>query len=51
VSTGLTLPTHWNLQFTRAQLLDGSATVSEWDLHENQIINNLGLDPRNFHLK
>jgi hypothetical protein len=47
---GLTLPTHWNLQFTR-ELPNGSTTLSEWDLKEDQITNNMGLDPRNFELK
>lgn len=47
---GLTIPTHWNLQFTR-ELPEGSTTVSEWDLKEDQITNNMGLDPRNFQLK
>jgi hypothetical protein len=44
---GLTLPTHWNLQFTR-ELSSGSTTISEWDLKEDKIQNNLGLDSRNF---
>ncbi len=47
---GLTLPTHWKLQFTR-ELPNGSTTISEWDLKEDQITNNMGLDPRNFELK
>jgi hypothetical protein len=47
---GLTLPTHWNLQFTR-ELPNGSTTISEWDLKEDQINNNIGLDPRNFEAK
>ncbi|MBZ5548067.1 MAG: hypothetical protein LAO22_08950 [Acidobacteriia bacterium] len=47
---GLTLPTHWNIQFTR-ELPNGSTTISEWDLKEDQITNNMGLDPRNFELK
>lgn len=47
---GLTLPTHWNLHFTR-ELPDGSTTVSEWDLKEDQITNNVGLDPKNFEVK
>jgi len=46
----LTLPTHWNLQFTR-ELPNGSTSVSEWDLKEDQITNNMGLDPRNFEVK
>jgi hypothetical protein len=47
---GLTLPTHWNLQFTR-ELPNGSTTLSEWDLKEDQITNNMGLDPKNFEVK
>ena len=47
---GLTLPTHWNLQFTR-ELPNGSTTLSEWGLKEDQITNNVGLDPKNFELK
>jgi len=47
---GLNLPTHWNIQFTR-ELPNGSTTVTEWDLHEDQITNNQGLDPRNFEVK
>ena len=47
---GLTLPTHWNLQFTR-ELPNGSTTISEWDLKEDHITNNLGLDPTNFEVK
>jgi len=47
---GLTLPTHWNLQFTR-ELPNGSTTVVEWDLKEDQIQNNIGLDPKNFAAK
>jgi hypothetical protein len=47
---GLTLPSHWNIHFTR-ELPDGSTTISEWDLKEDQITNNVGLDPRNFELK
>jgi len=47
---GLTLPTHWNLQFTR-ELPDGSTTISEWDSKSVEIQNNVGLDPRNFAAK
>jgi len=47
---GLTLPTHWKLQFTR-ELPNGSTTISEWDLKEDQITNNIELDPRNFEVK
>jgi hypothetical protein len=47
---GLILPTHWNLEFTR-ELPNGSTTVSQWDLKEDQLTNNMGLDPRNFEVK
>lgn len=47
---GLTLPTHWNLQFTR-ELPDGSTTITEWDSKGIEIQNNVGLDPRNFAAK
>jgi hypothetical protein len=47
---GLTLPTHWNIQFTR-ELPNGSTSVSEWDMKDSQIKHNVGLDPRNFELK
>jgi hypothetical protein len=46
----LSLPTHWNLQFT-LELPNGSTTVSEWDMKEDQIANNVGLDQRNFEMK
>jgi hypothetical protein len=47
---GLRMPTHWNIQFTR-ETPTGSTTVTEWDLSENQITNNIGLDPKNFEVK
>jgi len=47
---GMTLPTHWNLQFTR-ELPDGSTSICEWDLREDQIRNNVGLDPKNFEVE
>ncbi len=47
---GITLPTHWNIQFTR-ELANGSTSVTEFDLKEDQIRNNVGLDPRNFDVK
>lgn len=47
---GFTLPTHWNLQFTR-ELADGSTSVTEWDAKGLDIKNNIGLDPRNFAAK
>jgi hypothetical protein len=47
---GQRLPEHWNIQFTR-ELPSGSTTVTEWDLSEGQINNNIGLDPKNFEAK
>ena len=47
---GLTLPTHWNVQFTR-ELPNGSTTVTEWDMKTDQVQNNIGVDPRNFAAK
>jgi len=47
---GITLPTHWNILFTR-ELPNGSTSVTEWDLKEDQITNNIGLDPKNFEVK
>jgi len=47
---GLRLPKHWDIQFTR-ELPSGDTTVFEWDLKEEQITNNVGLDPRNFEVK
>lgn len=47
---GLRLPTRWNIQFTR-ETPTGSTTVTEWDLSEEQINNNIGLDPKNFAVK
>lgn len=47
---GLTLPTHWKLQFTR-ELPNGSTTLTEWDMKGLDIKNNIGLDPRNFAAK
>jgi hypothetical protein len=47
---GLSLPSHWNLEFTR-ELPNGSTTVSQWDLTEDQVTNNVGIDPRNFEVK
>jgi len=47
---GVNLPAHWNLQFTR-ELPNGSTTVTEWDLKEEQIQHNIALDSRNFELR
>ena len=44
---GLTLPTHWSLEFT-LELPNGVTTVSQWDLPELKIMQNMGIDPANF---
>ncbi len=44
---GMTLPTHWSLEFT-LELPNGVTTVSQWDLPDLKIMNNLGIDPLNF---
>jgi hypothetical protein len=47
---GVTLPSKWNLQFTW-ELPQGTTSVTEWDLKEDEITHNMGLDPRNFEVK
>jgi hypothetical protein len=47
---GLTLPSHWKIHFTR-ELPNGATTVTEWDLKEDEVTHNMGLDPRNFEVK
>jgi hypothetical protein len=50
VVDGITLPTHWTIQLSR-ELPDGSTTLSNWDLKEEKIRQNVTLDPRNFEAK
>jgi hypothetical protein len=47
---GLTLPTHYDLQFSR-ELQDGTTSLWDWNLTFDQVSNNVGLDPRNFEIK
>ncbi|HZQ70744.1 MAG TPA: hypothetical protein VFA68_19610 [Terriglobales bacterium] len=47
---GLTLPTHYNLHFSR-ELQSGATSVYEWDVNFNDIAENVTLDPRNFQPK
>jgi hypothetical protein len=47
---GLTLPTHWAIQLTR-ELPNGSTTISNWDLKEESIQQNVTLNPKNFEMK
>jgi len=44
---GVTLPNHWSFQYTR-ELPSGKTTIFNWDLKEDQIQQNVALDPRNF---
>jgi hypothetical protein len=47
---GLTLPTHYDLQYTQ-ELQTGGTSLFEWDVTIDQIHNNEGVDPRNFEVK
>ncbi len=47
---GITLPRHYDLQFTQ-ELQNGSTSLYDWDMTADKILNNLDLDPGNFHLK
>ena len=47
---GLTLPTHYTVQFAREQQ-DGRTVLSQWDTAVNAIKQNVSPDPRNFAVK
>ena len=47
---GLRLPST-GIFSSHVKLPSGSTTVTEWDLSEDQINNNIGLDPQNFEVK
>jgi hypothetical protein len=47
---GITLPRHYDLQYTE-ELQSGLTHVYDWDMTVDKIVNNVGLDPGNFHLK
>jgi hypothetical protein len=47
---GVTLPTHYNIQFT-AELGNGRTTLSDWDMKALDILNNQSVDARNFEVK
>lgn len=49
-SDGITLPRHYDLQYTQ-ELQSGSTRVYDWDMSADKIMNNINLDPGNFHLK
>lgn len=47
---GVTLPTHDDIQFSM-ELQNGRTTLSDWDLKDLAIANNMGVDPKNFDVK
>ena len=47
---GVTLPTHYDLQYAQ-ELQTGGTTLFEYDMTFNQIMNNGGVDARNFEVK
>jgi hypothetical protein len=47
---GITLPNHWTFQYTR-ELPSGTTAIFNWDLKEDNIQQNVTLDPRNFEMK
>ncbi len=48
--SGITLPRHYDLQYTE-ELQNGSTHVYDWNMTADRIVNNIDLDPGNFHLK
>ena len=47
---GVTLPTHYNIQFSQ-ELQNGRTTLSEWDVKSLEVSNNAPVDARNFEVK
>lgn len=47
---GLTLPTHYDLRYTE-ETENGFTKSVEWQVVTTRVMNNIGLDPRNFDLK
>jgi len=47
---GVTLPSKYVIHFTQ-ELQNGTTEVYEWDIAADEFSNNVGLDPRNFHVK
>jgi hypothetical protein len=47
---GVTLPTHYDLQFTQ-ELQNGKTTLSDWDLKDLDVASNVPVDARNFDVK
>ncbi|MGA2964748.1 MAG: hypothetical protein ABSD64_00955 [Terriglobales bacterium] len=47
---GITLPRHYDLQFTR-ELQSGATQAYDWDMTADKVLNNIEVDPGNFHIK
>jgi hypothetical protein len=47
---GVTLPTHWTIQYTR-EMPSGATSLFNWDIKEDNIQQNVTLDPKNFEIK
>jgi hypothetical protein len=47
---GITLPTHDDIQFSM-ELQNGRTTLSDWNLKDLAVANNMGVDPKNFEVK
>lgn len=46
---GVTLPAHYDLRFTE-ELQNGFSKAVEWDISTTRVLNNVGLDPKNFEI-
>jgi hypothetical protein len=47
---GITLPRHYDLRFTR-ELQNGTTQAYDWDMTADKVLNNIEVDPGNFHIK
>jgi hypothetical protein len=47
---GVTLPTHYDIQFSQ-ELTNGKTTLSDWDIKDLNVSNNMSVDPRSFEVK
>lgn len=49
---GITLPTHWTIQYTRElPSSSGTTIINNWDIKEENIKQNMTLDPKNFEMR
>jgi hypothetical protein len=47
---GLTLPSHYDLRFSE-ELQGGFTKSVEWEVNATRVLNNVGLDPKNFQVR